>query len=256
MHRKIIIIGILIIFLLSIVMLCLNFSKEEYDDDLAKETPWNQLSNIYKFNVIEFINNTYYYGESILNNNVLDKLLSEEEIESYNDDVGEYKSNCKIYSLKKINENYAIAIQFDRESNYYLYVNNKYEINTLKDLIETIDFKDNSNINTISYNYFDEKKSKVKNKSLSQKKIKIDDLYSSIFNKNLNLPFENSQQKIYNEYFKYEVVIDINMTNLNQNILLKMTDSGYIIFNICGFQYAFYIGEKEVFDFVDCFFNN
>lgn len=253
MFRKKTIIYIIIIFLL-LAILYFNFSRKEYKDSLAKVTPWEQLSSNYKFNVVEVINNTYYYGESVLNNNILDKLLSEEEIKSYNEEVGEYKSNCKIYSLKKINENYAIAIQFDKENDYYLYINNNYEINTLNDLIETIDFKDNSNINTISYNYFDEEDSKVKSKSSLQKE--IDDLYECILNKNLNLPIENSQQNIYNEYFKYEVTIDINMTNLNQNILLKMTDSGYIIFYICGFQYTFYIGEKDVVDFIDYFFDN
>ena len=38
-----------------IIMFCLNFSREEYNDDLAKETPWNQLSNknIYFYNTEE-----------------------------------------------------------------------------------------------------------------------------------------------------------------------------------------------------------
>jgi len=58
MFRRKTIICILIIFFL-IIMFCLNFSREEYNDDLAKETPWNQLSNNYKFNVIEFNNNTF-----------------------------------------------------------------------------------------------------------------------------------------------------------------------------------------------------
>lgn len=182
MFRRKTIICILIIFFF-IIMFCLNFSREEYNDDLAKETPWNQLSNNYKFNVIEFNNNTYNYGESILNNGILDKMLIEKEIKTYNDELVEYKINCKIYSLKKVNENYIIAIQFDKENEYYLYVNYNYEINTLKDLMESTDFINNSNINTLSYNYFDIKSSQVKSKKLSQRKIskiKKDDLYSSI----------------------------------------------------------------------------
>ena len=82
MIRKKTVICIFIIFFL-IVMFCLNFSKEEYNDDLAKEIPWNQLSNNYKFNIIEFNSNTYNYGESIVNNDILDKLLIEKEIKTY-----------------------------------------------------------------------------------------------------------------------------------------------------------------------------
>lgn len=239
-------------------MFCLNFSRKEYDDDLAKVVPWNQLSNNYKFIVIEYNNNIYNYGESILNSDTLDKLLDEIEIKTYNEEVDkEYKTNCKIYSLKKINANYMIAIKFDKESNYYLYINNNYEIDTLKDLIESIDFIDNSNINTVSYNYFDIKSSKVKSKKLSQRKIskiKKDDLYDCILNKNLNLPIEKLQQKIYNDYFKYEIIIEFNLSNINQDMLLQMTDSGYLIFNICNIPYFFYIGEKDILDFIDYFF--
>lgn len=256
MFKKITIICIFIIFCLLIIFY-LNFSKKEYNDDLAKETPWNQLSNNYKFNKIEFNNNTYNYGESILNDDILDKMLIEKEIKTYSDESVECKINCKIYSLKKVNENYIVAIQFDNESNYYLYINIDYEINTLKDLIESTDFINNSNINTLSYNYFDIKSNKVKNKKLSQRKIskiKKDDLYSFILNKNLNLPIENSQQKVHDDYFKNEVIIDLNLSNLNQDILLEMTDSGYLIFYICNIPYHFYIGEKNVLDFIDCFF--
>ncbi len=256
MFRRKTIICILIIFFF-IIMFCLNFSREEYNDDLAKETPWNQLSNNYKFNVIEFNNNTYNYGESILNNGILDKMLIEKEIKTYNDELVEYKINCKIYSLKKVNENYIIAIQFDKENEYYLYVNYNYEINTLKDLMESTDFINNSNINTLSYNYFDIKSSQVKSKKLSQRKIskiKKDDLYSSILNKNLNLPIEKSQQKIYNDYFKYEIIIEFYLSNLNQDILLEMTDSGYLIFCVCNIPYSFKIGEKDVLNFIDYFF--
>ena len=148
MFKKITIICIFIIFCLLIIFY-LNFSKKEYNDDLAKETPWNQLSNNYKFNEIEFNNNTYNYGESILNDDILDKMLIEKEIKTYSDESVECKINCKIYSLKKVNENYIVAIQFDNESNYYLYINIDYEINTLKDLIESTDFINNSNINTL-----------------------------------------------------------------------------------------------------------
>ena len=83
---------------------------------------------------------------------------------------------------------------------------------------------------------------------------KKDDLYSFILNKNLNLPIENSQQKVHDDYFKNEVIIDLNLSNLNQDILLEMTDSGYLIFYICNIPYHFYIGEKNVLDFIDCFF--
>ena len=256
MIRKKTVICIFIIFFL-IVMFRLNFSKEEYNDDLAKEIPWNQLSNNYKFNIIEFNSNTYNYGESIVNNDILDKLLIEKEIKTYSEESVEYKVNCKMYSLKEINENYIIVIQFEKENEYYLYVNYNYEINTLKDLMEATDFINNSNINTLSYNYFDMKSSKIKSKKLSQRKIskiKKDDLYSSIFNKNLNLPIEKSQQKIYNDYFKYEIVMEFNLSNLNKDILLEMTDSGYLIFSVFGIPYSFKIGEKDVLDFVDYFF--
>ncbi len=256
-RKKTILIIFLSIIIFCFVVFCLNFSREEYDNDLAKEIPWNQLSNNYKFNVIEFNNNTYNYGESVLNNDILDKMLIEKEIKTYSDELVECRISCKIYSLKKVNENYIIAIQFDKESNYYLYINIDYEINTLKDLIESTDFINNSNINTLSYNYFDIKSSKVKSKKLSQRKIskiKKNDLYSYILNKNLNLPIENSQQKVHDDYFKYEVIIDLNLSNLNQDILLEMTDSGYLIFYICNIPYHFYIGEKDVLDFIDYFF--
>lgn len=257
MFKKKTIICILILFF-SITIFCLNFSKEEYSNDLAKETPWNELSNNYRFNVIEFNNNAYSYGESILNNDVLKDLLEEKEIKVYNDEIDECKSNCKIYSLKKINENYIIAIQFDEESNCYLYVNIDYKFNTLKDLIETTDFIDNSNINTISYNYVDDKESKIKSQKLSHKKIsKInkDDLYVNVLNKNFDVPIENFEQNIYKDYFNYEVKIDLNLSNLNQNILLEMTDSGYLILNICNIPYCFYIGDEDILNFIDDFFS-
>lgn len=101
MFKKKTIICILIIFFL-LIMFVLNFSKEEYTDDLAKETPWNQLSNNYKFNIVEFNNYTYHYGESILNNDILNDLLEEKEIKTYKENIGEFKINCKIYSLKKL----------------------------------------------------------------------------------------------------------------------------------------------------------
>lgn len=66
-----------------------------------------------------------------------------------------YNVNATLYKLVDYPEKCVIAVQFDEDTDYYVYTNSYYRPETLGDFIEDLKLKDNISFGTIEYSYSD-----------------------------------------------------------------------------------------------------
>ena len=161
--------------------------------------------------------------------------------------------NADVYSIKNISSECVIAIRFENTLEYYVYINAYYKPNTLGDLVEDLNLRENLSFGTIIYEYLDS--TKPENEQIIE--VEFPDVDSKeIWNMLLNdLTLENIYRdngKYRSDYFVKSVGISIDIPKLGyKNISIELTDKGYLITNILDTGKGFYIGEEKVQEFID-----
>lgn len=170
------------------------------------------------------LNLSNQYLEITFNNNIYKAIsssqINESLIDNYIEGVSltlldEYTLTkvdtiASIYKIKDISENVAIAIKFEKNNNYYTYLNSYCKPATLNDLINMYNLDEYLSLNSISY----------------QKNIYIQDF----FEQNINLNFSNiSDFQFKNVIFNNrDIPLNHNIsTNLNQYFNFNTKSSIY-----------------------------
>ena len=167
----------------------------------------------------------------------------------------DYIKNGNVYSIKDLSEECAIAVKFEDDINYYVYVNSNYRPATLGEFMEKLNLKEITSFGTIYYNYWD----KDSQGNMEYKRIEFYDvdnkkIWDMLFN---NLDLENiysdtNAGSYMSEKYTTEFSISVNIQLLGyKNISVSLTDKGYLITNILDTGKGFYIGEDKVQDFLN-----
>ncbi|MBQ6898502.1 MAG: hypothetical protein IJN70_05915 [Clostridia bacterium] len=149
-----------------------------------------------------------------------------------------YTINAKVYSVKNISTDCAVAVKIGDESVYYVYVNVWYTPETLGDLIDAIDMKNTASFGKAYKNYTDYDKGEHINVIFADS----DD--SIVWNMILS---DTSVKNIEYDRFKdmlISVSVDIPLLGY-KNISLGVTKDGYIVTNIMSTQKCFFIGTEK-----------
>lgn len=232
--------------------------NEETHSQMAIIKHWEDRTITEKYVEATFIKNKYFSRQLIIEQNRIEKLIGTANLKGH--DVytqKDYETKGNVYSINEINNECAIAIQFENDSNYYVYVNSYYRPETLKQFMNDLDLKKNAFFGLIYYNYWEENSNGEKEYSRI-KFLKVDNetIWNMLFD---NLELENvyADDAKFLAHYDYEIMVTVNVPLLGyNNISIQLTDKGYMITNILDTGKAFYIGEDKVKAFLEYLKNN
>ena len=214
---------------------------------------WNEMSISQQFGEVEYTNNKYSSRIAKISKNNILKNIGNTTLTGY-DTYTEttYSKKGDLYSIKGIAEKCAIAVKFEGDTDYYVYVNSYYRPKTLGEFIEVLNLKDNISFGTIYYNYWD----KDSEENINVEFYDVDNaiIWNKLFS-NLNLEniySDNDIGKYTSERFSQSISISVDIPLLGyKNISVSLTDKGYMLTNILDTGKGFYIGEDKVKEFLE-----
>lgn len=223
----------------------------EFEDYLAIVPKWNEMSISQQFSEVEYNNSKYSSRVTEISDENISKNIGNAILSGYDTySKTTYNKKADLYSIKTISEKCAIAVRFEGDSEYYVYVNSYYRPETLGEFMENLSLKENISFGTVYYNYLDED---------SQEDIKVEFynvdneiIWQKLFSNNLKL------ENIYSDTGKYtsekltqSISVSVNIPILGyENISVSLTDKGYLLTNILDTGKGFYIGEDKVQEFL------
>lgn len=221
--------------------------------DTAIVPRWNEMSISQQFGEVEYTNNKYSSRIAKISKNNIIKNIGNTTLTGY-DTYTEttYSKKGDLYSIKGIAEKCAIAVKFEGDTDYYVYVNSYYRPKTLGEFIEVLNLKDNISFGTIYYNYWD--KDSEENIDVEFYDVDNEIIWNKLFS-NLNLEniySDNDTAKYTSERFSQSISISVDIPVLGyKNISVSLTDKGYMLTNILDTGKGFYIGEEKVQEFLN-----
>ena len=227
--------------------------KKDTPTDTAVIPKWNEMSISQQFNEVEYNNSKYSSRITKISNNNILKNIGNATLTGY-DTYTEttYNKKAELYSIKDIEEKCAIAIKFEGDTDYYVYVNSYYRPTTLGEFTKDLNLEEIISFGTIYYNYWDEDLQEDINVEFYGVDNKI--IWQKLFN-NQNLEHiysDNDTEKYTSERFSQSIGISVDIPLLGyKNISVSLTDKGYLLTNILDTGKGFYIGEDKVQEFLD-----
>ena len=227
--------------------------KSNIDESIAVVPKWNDMSISHQYYEVEYNDNKYSSRITKISNDNISKNIGSTTLtgyDTYTKDTHSKKGD--LYSIKNIDENCAIAVKFEGNADYYVYVNSYYRPKTLGEFMEVLNLKENTTFGTIYYNYWD----KDAEESINVEFYDVDNeiIWQKLFS---NFSLENiysdkDTAKYISERFNESIEISVDIPLLGyKNISVSLTDKGYLLTNILDTGKGFYIGEDKVKEFLN-----
>ena len=221
------------------------------ESETIKVLKWNEMSISQQFGEVVYNNNEYTSRISKISKENIMENIGNTTLIGYDEDTkNTYRKKGDLYSIKGINEKSGIAVKFEDDTEYYVYVNSNYRPKTLGEFVEFLNLKENISFGTIYYNYWD----KGANENIYVEFYNVDDedIWQKLFS-NLNLENVYSDSATYiSDNFSESIDISVDIPILGyKNISISLTDKGYLLTNILDTGKCFYIGEDKVQEFLD-----
>lgn len=201
---------------------------------------WDDLVICEKFREIKLGDITYSSQVDEIGKEHILKFISESDMSGY--DIYEdktYTEKGKIYSIKHISTECAVAVQIGEDEAYYVFINPWYFPETLGDFITDLDLRNTVVFGDVYYDTYE---------------------YSKTFSKHTRRTYENVDDSViwdmlltdtslknveYNRpYDRIGVETDLPILGY-KNIAFSVTTDGYIITNILGTQKCFFAGKDK-----------
>lgn len=230
-----------------------QINKNTSSQDTVVVPRWNEMSISQQFYEVEYNGNKYSSRITKISNNNILKNVGEATLTGYDTYTKiTYNKKAELYSIKDIAEKCAIAIKFEGDTDYYVYVNSYYRPATLGEFMKDLNLEKITSFGTIYYNYWDKDFKEninvefygVDNKAIWQKLFNNKDLE--------NIYSDNEIGKYTSEKITQNISIGVDIPILGyKNISVSLTDKGYLLTNILDTGKGFYIGEEKVQEFLD-----
>lgn len=227
--------------------------ESSIDESIATVPKWDEMSISQQYYEVEYNNSKYSSRITKISNDNILKNIGNVTLTGY-DTYTEttYSKKGDLYSIKTISEKCAIAVKFEGDTNYYIYVNSYYKPKTLGEFMEDLNLKEITSFGTIYYNYWD--KEVEENINIEFYDVDNEIIWQKLFN-NLNLEniySDNDTAKYTSERFSQSISISVDIPLLGyKNISVSLTDKGYLLTNILDTGKGFYIGEDKVQEVLD-----
>ncbi len=230
-----------------------QIDKNTSHQDTAVVPRWNEMSVSQQFYEVEY-NGSKYSSRitKIANSNIL-RNIGNTTLTGYDTYTKTtYNKKAELYSIKNIEEKCAIAIKFEGDADYYVYVNSEYRPTTLGDFMKDLNLEAITSFGTVYYSYWDEDSQERINIEFYDVDNKI--IWQELFNnRNLeNIYNDNDIGKYTSEKITQSISISVDIPLLGyKNISVSLTDKGYLLTNILDTGKGFYIGEDKVKEFLN-----
>lgn len=221
------------------------------NSEIAVIPKWEEMSISQQFSDLTYHDYSYSSNVTKISSDNLLKHIGTSNLTGYDIDTKSiYHKKGEIYPIKALSDECAVAVKFEEDDNYYVYVNPYYKPKTLGAFMDDLNLKEITSFGTIYYSYWDN----VSKKNINVEFYNVDNtiIWQKLFD-NVNL------ENIYNDTAKYTIEnstqsinIDVTIPLLGcKNISISLTDKGYLLTNILGSGKGFYIGENKVQAFLD-----
>ena len=239
--------------------------KEVYGDSSSTESAtaivprWEEMSISQQFSEVNYNNNRYSSRTTKIERDKIGNKIGTAILTGYDTYTKtSYNKNGDIYSVNDLSQKCVIAVQFENDSDYYVYVNPYYKPTTLGEFMEDLNLKNIVSFGTIHYNYC----TKNLEGNMEYSKIEfynVDNniIWQMLFNDvNLKNIYSDNDTGIHtSESYSIGIGVDIPLLGY-KNISVSLTDKGYLITNILDSGKAFYIGESKVQEFLNYIIDN
>lgn len=162
-----------------------------------------------------------------------------------------YEINAEVYKIAKLSDSFAVAVKFEGESGYYGYQSFDYAPKTLGEFITDANLRENLSFNNISYDGYTDfwgQKYTVQFSAPDSEKVWTlllsDESAQTVLDYGENPKADNFYDKVI-----MTIGIDVKMPQYH-NIVLSITEQGYISTNILSNGKAFYIGKDKTQTFI------
>ncbi len=217
------------------------------EGEIAILPRWEELSTAQKFSEVKTENRTYSTTAQPIEDEYIAELISDTSLSGYDlYEDKQYSETGKVYSIRNINQECAVAVKIGEESTYYVYVNSDYSPLTLGDFINDLDLR-----STLVFGKAYKDTYEFTDTSSSHTRRTYEDFDDSIIWDMLLSDTKAART----ERTEYEntlngIDISISLPLLGyKNISFDITDDGYIVTNILGTQKCFFIGTEKSAEF-------
>jgi len=231
--------------------------------EIAKVVPWNEKTITQKFNLLTF--NGFEYTVSIVSYGAeyttlevdyskVGMFLGNAMLRGY--DVGdgdkEYMESCEVFAIKSVSKECAVAVKYEGHSGYYPFVNHYYFPQTLGNLIDDLNLRENLVFTTIHNEYFENGVF-----TMATYSIDADSIIWEMLLSDTSLPnqAENNQYNPMWFVSLMSVGVDIEVIGC-RNVSIAVSENGYLQTNILGTAKSFFIGKDKVQAFVNYVLGN
>ena len=221
------------------------FDLDDIDYSSAVMKHWDELSITQKFSKCKYNNIDYYNTDTEVEEYKIEQFLSEVILNGKdNYTLEEHSINAKVFKLKDVSAKCTLAIQFENNSNYYIYINSNYTPETLGQFIRDLNLKNTIFKTTVNYNQIKDEK--------VEKEIEFEKVDSNII---WEMLFSDDTSKFIDDNSKYhQSVASIPINNpfsKYDRYSINLSIDGYLSTNIFESQKTFYIGEEKVNKFLN-----
>ncbi len=227
--------------------------KTTTSSDLAVVPKWDEMSISQQFYEAEYNGNKYSSRITKISNSNILRNIGNATLTGYDTYTkNTYTKQAELYSIQNIEEKCAIAIKFEGDTDYYVYVNSYYRPTTLEEFMRDLNLEEITSFGTIYYSYWDE--DTQENINIEFYGVDNQIIWQKLFdNKNLeNIYNDNDVGKYTSEKITQSISISVDIPLLGyKNISVSLTDKGYLITNILDTGKGFYIGKDKVQDFLN-----
>ena len=215
---------------------------------------WEYRSITEKFSSLEFLENSYSSRHTKIESTLIGESLGTAVLKGYDTYAEkEHSIGARIYKVKDLPEKCVIAIQFENDTDYYVYINAYYRPETLGQFIEDLNLKETVEFGSVwyEYSYRDEQD------NYNHENIEFPDVTDEII---WQMLFDNlTASNIHNDYEVHKRImsISVNMPLFGyEKISVSICEDGYITTNIFDTGKTFYIGKDKVDAFVNYILEN
>lgn len=223
----------------------------EGDTELGVIPHWDEMEISEQFASVDFDNKSFSTRTTQIEAGRVGVFLGDAVLSGYDiyTDTS-YEAGASLYEIGKLSPHCAIALRFDGQSEYYVYVNSWYRPETLGQFSDDLDLKNQLSFGSAWYQWQKEsgEYSTVEFTGLDE------DMIWELLLSDRSLPAVGNYDSM---HFVNILSISVNIPLLGyENISLGVTEDGYLTTNILDTGKAFFIGPEKVQRLKDYVFDN
>lgn len=230
--------------------------QKEISESIARVPKWDEMSISQQFMQVQYNDNKYISKITQISSDNIQEYIGDSILTGYDAYTKTtYEQKGELYSIKNLSDKCAIAVKFEGDTDYYVYLNLDYRPTTLGEFMNDLNLKEITSFGTIYYNYWEENSEGTTDYKHVEfydvdNKIIWDMLFSDINMENIYNDADSG--KYTSERWCTDISISVNIPLLGyKNISVSLTDKGYLLTNILDTGKGFYIGEDKVQEFLN-----